>query len=191
MSTYVLPIDTQREDNLILNGHFVVPDSILFDFGVGIGDGRTGGGGAEEVVLHLVGDAAAAGVVGVFTEDGAAASAGAGELPAEDNPGESVAKVLRQKDEEQRIHVESGEDEAVRDDLDGDEGLGSGMRGHVLDEQEHLDRQPDHVEDEEDDDLRPSVSLLPAKLLLRGLGAGRQAEDQMPDDQTVKDYDEH
>ena len=166
-----------------------MPDSILFYFGVGIGDGGAGGGGAEEVVL--VCDAATAGVVGVFAEDGAAASAGAGQLPAENDPGEGVAKVFRQEDEQQRIHVEGGEDEAVCDNLDGDEGLGSGMRGHVLDEQEHLDRQPDHVEDEEDDDLRPSVSLLPAKLLLRGLGSGRQAKDQMPDDQTVKDYDEH
>ena len=169
-------------------------DAVLLDFGVGIGDGGTGGGGTQKVVLVESSSSAAAAaalVVGVFAEDGAAAAADARQLAAEEDPGEGVAEVLGQEDEEERVDVESGEDEAMRDDLDGDEGLGAGMRGHVLDEQQHLDGQPDHVEDEEDDDLRPRVSLFPAKLLLRRLRAGRETEDQMPDDETVQNDDEH
>ena len=130
-------------------------------------------------------------LVGVVAEDGAAAAASAAHLSAEEDPRQRVAEVLRQEDEEEGIHVEGGKDEAVSDDLDGDKGFRSGMRGHVLDEEEHLDRQPDHVEDEEDDDLGSGVSLFPAKLFLRRFRSGRQAEDQMANDETIQDDDEH
>ena len=140
----------------------------------------------------MIGDSSAAAVgVVVVAENGAAAAADAAHLAAEQDPRQRVAEVLRQEDEEQRIHVQRGEDEAVRDDLDGDEGFGAGMRGHILDEEEHLDRQPDHVEDEEDDDLSSRVSLFTAELLLRRFRARRQAEEQMANDEAIQDDDEH
>ena len=104
----------------------------MFDFGVGIRDGGTGGGGAEQIVL--VGDSsAAAAVVGVVAENGAAAAA-ARQLAAKEDPGEGVTEVFRQKNKQQRVDVEGGENQAMSDDLNGDKGFRSGMGRHVLDE---------------------------------------------------------
>ena len=102
-----------------------------------------------------------------------------------------MTKVFRQEDKQERIDVQSGEDQAMSDDLNGDKGFGAWMRGHVLNQEQHLDRQPDHVEDKEDDDLRPRVSLFPAEFFLRRFRSGRQTKDQMTNDETVQNDDEH
>ena len=84
----------------------MVTDAVLLDLGVWICDGGTGGGRAEQIVLHLIGDSSSsAAVVRVFAQNGSAAAADARQFPAEEDPRQGMTKVFRQEDEEEGIDV--------------------------------------------------------------------------------------